>query len=222
MSEAPDRPEGPADADERPEGKRARNRRERIASLERAGLALFLARGIEVVTIEEITQGAGVAKGTFYRYFDDKSALVASLLEPVAAACDDAFRAFREELEHTEDVEALVAGYVRLGGRLAQVVFAYADETRFYLQERRGPPTPNRLPVHHLATHLEEAVETFSSVAVERGLLRPFSPVLAARIVIGAIEQILFTHFSGRDLGDPLSLTRSLTSLVLDGLVERR
>ena len=33
---------------------------------------LFLERGIETVTIDEITREAGVAKGSFYRYFDDK------------------------------------------------------------------------------------------------------------------------------------------------------
>ena len=50
-----------------------------------AALRLFLERGLDGVTIDDITQACGVAKGTFYRYFDDKAALVESLLAPVRA-----------------------------------------------------------------------------------------------------------------------------------------
>jgi len=56
-------------------GKRDQNRRERTAGLVSAGLQQFLERGIETVTIDEITREAGVAKGSFYRYFDDKKQL---------------------------------------------------------------------------------------------------------------------------------------------------
>mgnify|MGYP000853831244 CR=1 FL=1 len=41
-----------------------------------AALALFKERGFAAVTIDEITQAAGVAKGTFYTYFSVKSDIV--------------------------------------------------------------------------------------------------------------------------------------------------
>jgi AcrR family transcriptional regulator len=41
-----------------------------------AALALFKERGFDSVTIDEITQTAGVAKGTFYTYFATKSDIV--------------------------------------------------------------------------------------------------------------------------------------------------
>ena len=47
----------------------------------------FLERGIESVSIDDITREAGVAKGSFYRYFADKDALVGAVIE---ASHDDA------------------------------------------------------------------------------------------------------------------------------------
>ncbi len=73
----PARVEGPV------AGKRAENRRMRTEALQRAALALFLQYGVEAVTIDQIVDGARTAKGSFYRYFRDKTDLVASLVEPV-------------------------------------------------------------------------------------------------------------------------------------------
>jgi AcrR family transcriptional regulator len=42
---------------------------------------LFLKHGVEPTTIEQITVGAGVAKGTFYLYFSSKEDVLAALRE---------------------------------------------------------------------------------------------------------------------------------------------
>ncbi|MFC5213312.1 TetR/AcrR family transcriptional regulator [Streptomyces coerulescens] len=46
-----------------------------------AGLTLFHARGINAVGIKEITDAAGVPKGSFYSYYDSKNAFVAAVLD---------------------------------------------------------------------------------------------------------------------------------------------
>ena len=63
-------------------GKRDINRRRRTKEICDAGLSLFLQRGIEGVTIDDIVKSASVAKGSFYRYFQDKSDLVAAIFGP--------------------------------------------------------------------------------------------------------------------------------------------
>src|SRR5687767_14548749 len=65
-------------------GKRDENRRRQTAALAAAGLRLFLRHGVEAVTVEQIVDEAGVAKGSFYRYFGDKADLVEALFAPVA------------------------------------------------------------------------------------------------------------------------------------------
>ncbi len=48
----------------------ARRRESVAAGIERAGLQLFVAQGIEAVTSEAVALAAGISRRTFYRYFD--------------------------------------------------------------------------------------------------------------------------------------------------------
>ncbi|NUL03035.1 TetR family transcriptional regulator C-terminal domain-containing protein [Streptomyces lunaelactis] len=50
-------------------------------SLLDAGLTLFHARGFHAVGIKEITDTAGVPKGSFYSYYSSKNAFVAAVLD---------------------------------------------------------------------------------------------------------------------------------------------
>lgn len=50
-------------------------------ALVESGHALFILKGYDQTTAKEIAANAGVATGTFYRYFSDKRQLLMSLLE---------------------------------------------------------------------------------------------------------------------------------------------
>src|SRR4051812_4080972 len=69
----------------RPGGARDQNRQRRVEQLSGAALELFLTRGLSEVTVDDIVARARVAKGSFYRYFTDKEALVDALVAPAAA-----------------------------------------------------------------------------------------------------------------------------------------
>ena len=60
--------------------KQERAQQKRNALLE-SGHALFISKGYEQTTAKEIAAKAGVATGTFYRYFLDKRQLLMALLE---------------------------------------------------------------------------------------------------------------------------------------------
>ena len=60
----------------RPRTKPAEERREELMN---AAQRLFLKRGVGATTIEQITTGAAVAKGTFYLYFSSKEDVLAAL-----------------------------------------------------------------------------------------------------------------------------------------------
>ena len=54
---------------------------ERRADLMDAALRLFLEQGVATTTIEQITEGASVAKGTFYLHFSSKDDVLIALRE---------------------------------------------------------------------------------------------------------------------------------------------
>ena len=65
------------------EGKRERKRRQTRSRIEHAAIALFLQRGFDQTTIEDITEAADVSKRSFFDYFPSK--------EDVVSAWQDAF-----------------------------------------------------------------------------------------------------------------------------------
>jgi AcrR family transcriptional regulator len=56
-----------------------RQRDLRLAGLLDAAAALFVEKGIAATSIEDIAERAGVAKGTFYHYFHDRTAMLEAL-----------------------------------------------------------------------------------------------------------------------------------------------
>lgn len=60
--------------------KRHENKADKYSRLIEAAYELFLQQGFDDVSIQEIADRAGVAKGTFYLYFHDKEALKNSII----------------------------------------------------------------------------------------------------------------------------------------------
>jgi AcrR family transcriptional regulator len=59
-----------------PEGRRERKRRQTRERIEQAAMALFLERGFDATTIEDITEAADVSKRSFFDYFPSKEEVV--------------------------------------------------------------------------------------------------------------------------------------------------
>lgn len=109
----------------RPDGRRERTRK----ALIEAGRALFAKRPSDAVSIDEIVDAAGVAKGSFYNHFPDKEALVREIA-----------RLARVELE-------AAIGRVNLGVEdpAARVVRAFCAAVRFAVDDPADARTLTRL-----------------------------------------------------------------------------
>jgi AcrR family transcriptional regulator len=193
-------------------------RRARTEALCAAALALFLEHGIEAVTIEQVTRRAGVAKGSFYRSFEDKSRLVEALFEPVAQGAREAFSSAAAGLSEARSPEGLAAVYRALAARLGGLVLAEPGVVRLYLQECRAPAVGARAPVGVLAREFQGSAVALTEAAQRHGLLRPVDPRVSAAAVIGAVEHLLVRFLQGEDVGPPEEVPGALIALVLDGL----
>lgn len=208
----------PAERPGQPGGRRDTNRKERTKALSDAALALFLARGIEAVTIEDITTKAGVAKGSFYRYFDDKTALVESLFAPMQAEVTEAFARSQACLKDARTREEAFSSYELIGEGLGRVILHHGDVVQLYLQECRAPAEGARAPARRLAGIIAARAIEHTRLAREHGLLRAFPAEVSTLTVIGAVERILFAVLNGEFQGEPLEVPGQLITLILDGL----
>jgi AcrR family transcriptional regulator len=199
-------------------GKRDLNRRKRVQDLINAGLTLFLARGIEAVTIDEVAREAGMAKGNFYRYFRDKADLVEAVIEPVGETTRAALEACHEQLSKAQTRPEAVSAYAELGNRLVGALVMYPDAICLYLQERRAPATTARLAISDLAADLDQRAMALSQVAADQKLVVVSDPRVSALAVLGAVEALALASVRKQIELDPIDTTKGLISIVLEGL----
>ena len=205
-----------------PGGKRDENRRQKSDALIAAALPLFLAHGVEAVTIDDITRAAKAAKGSFYRYFASKDALVAALVAPAATDVDGALARCADRLATAKDRGSLFGAYQELALALVPLALYRLDVMRLYLQESRGPAVGARIPLVALSTRIDEGAIRLTTIAVEHGLLDVADPRISALAVVGAIERLAFSMLSGRLDASPVDIVATLIRMVLDGIAKRR
>lgn len=201
-----------------PGGKRDVNRKRRTQAIARAALVLFLEKGVEAVTIDDIAGEAEIAKGSFYRYFTDKTELVTAIFEPMASIVRDALARCEDALVAADDRASLVEAYQGLGRDLIPVALGHLDEVRLYLQENRAPGQGARAPIRALALDVEKRAVQLTEIAVDKGLLRVPDPRISALAVVGAIEQLALGYLGGRLDAPPPTVAMTLIDLVLEGL----
>lgn len=204
-----------------PGGKRDRNRKQRTEALLQAALGLFLERGLESVTVDDIAREAGMAKGNFYRYFKDKDDLVDALFEPIVGEVQGAMRRCADDLGRATTRAELYAAYESLAQALADVALPQLSVMRLYLQERRSPGVGARAPIRRLSDQINETAVRLTKVAVEHDLLRVRDPRISAYAVVGAVEELMLAVLQERLDSPPTEIIDTLIGLVLDGIRAR-
>jgi AcrR family transcriptional regulator len=160
------------------EGRRERKRRQTRERIENAAMTLFLQRGFDATTIEDITEAADVSKRSFFDYFPSKEEVVFAWQDSFADRLMAAIAARPADDSSVEAVEAAITA----------TVIASVDERGLALGEliRCTPALKARdqLKYAKLEQKLAEAL------LLRKGgepLERPRMRVLAA-IVIGALR----------------------------------
>jgi AcrR family transcriptional regulator len=201
-----------------PGGVRDTNRKQRTRQLLDAALLLFLERGIEGVSVDDITSSAQMAKGSFYRYFDDQTALVRELVRPTEEAAVAVFNRALKAIGTADTKELQANVYVSMGEVLGTFLLEHAGVARLYLQESRSPGVGARAPLVELSKTVGRYAVQITERAQQHGILKPIPPVISALAVVGAIERLLLGVLLEEPLGNPLEIPPHLVTLILDGL----
>ena len=186
-------------------GKRDLNRRQKTDQIGQEALELFLAQGVESVTIDEIVGAAQIAKGSFYRYFKDKEAL-------------EAMNRCGENVAQAEDLDVQKGAYLELAENLAGIIFASPDSLRLYLQEKRGPLEGAARPIRQLAQEIGQAALEITQRAHAKGLLKPIPAQVSTLVVVGAVEELLFQMLSGTVVENWMEMPAAVADLIFYGL----
>lgn len=200
------------------EGKRARNRAERTEAIVNAAKTLFVERGVEAVTIDDIAKASGMAKGNFYRYFRDKRHLVDTIVAPIARDVRRAMRRCAIAIAGTQNHDEMNAAYGNMAIAIAGSLLPRLDVAQLYLQENRAPGTPARVGLQTFAQELRTGAIKMTELALRKGLLQVDDPRVSAIAVIGAVEQLALTVMQGDLDTPPQTIVQIMVKLVLEGI----
>ncbi len=147
---------------------------------------VFAMRGYDAANIDHIVTEAGLARGTFYRYFDNKLELITALAEEAAAAMCPIFEEFEKFGDHVDrsELTAWLHRFLDLHKRYAGVTRAWTEQF---------PIDP---PVLAPAADVVDAISR--AVAATFGPPRPY--VLGRGAAVMMLSSLL-EHFPNEGLG---------------------
>jgi AcrR family transcriptional regulator len=177
-----------------------------------AARKIFKEKSYESATVSEIATEAGLGKGTFYYYYPSKTAVAAALRDGLMNRMAQAVQgSTQSKTTFEEKLESLVTTTFRMAGQnadLMKLAFVGADETHMELHSES---------VEH-AAFLNVATDLLVE-ADNKGELKSIDPGIAARLILGLIQQAVIESFVTGDINDAHKLESGVKTLVTNALV---
>jgi AcrR family transcriptional regulator len=190
-------------------GRRARKKERTRGQIYAAAMELFVARGYDAVTIEEICAAADVARGTFFLHFPSKDSLLGEYGRQASAELEALLDAHQGSA-----VEALEQGLRFLAERATR----HAPVVRLVVREGAARPTA----ITDTTASGRDLGELFARVirrGQRTGELRKSVPPLIAGAVLASAYLVIAGEWARRDNAPQLAaLTRQALEVVLRGI----
>jgi AcrR family transcriptional regulator len=165
-----------------------RQRVERRDAIVRAAERVFGKLGYHVASISEVIDEAGISRGTFYLYFDGKSALFLELIERFIGFVTSALQVVDPA---GPDPAARILENVQ---RIVDVAFEHPELTRVVLRESRGINPEIDEKLDRLYGFLHEMVEGALINGARTGITRQVHAPVVAAALIGAFKEVFLSN----------------------------
>jgi AcrR family transcriptional regulator len=158
-----------------------------------AAVRVFTRKGITEASISDVTEAAGVAKGTFYLYFDSKEHLLASLRERFVDELMVHSQPFLERMGK-DDWWSLADDVAE---SMVDFTLEHADECAFIAQQPHTPGTKDILG--ECEQRITDMLAVGIRAGMEAGAFRVSDPELAAVFlkhgtIWTVLEAIMYGH----------------------------
>ena len=177
----------PTTVQKTPGPKTKEERREQILE---AAIAVFGETGYHATNVADVIARAGVARGTFYQYFESKRQLFDELLDAMLGR-------LRAVIVHVNMAHPEKTVYVQLHEnveRILGVLFAERALARILVAEAAGVDTEldRKLEAFYdgLITLISETLQLGQNV----GMVRSCDTALVATCILGSVKELVYQH----------------------------
>ncbi len=181
-----------------------------------AAKEVFSEKGYAKTKISDIIQRAGIARGTFYLYFDSKQHIFSNLLEYL-------LEEFDQRIHTIELAEGAPPPLAQLRDNLTRIITVALDEPqliRTLLHHATGPDEELDRKLEDFYTHVTDRIEWALKLGISMGLVRPCHTRLVAYSILGSIKEVMRQLASQGDTSlDVPEVVESLLSFGLHGVL---
>lgn len=179
-----------------------KNRREEILN---AAILVFSQKGYHDTSISDLIEKAGIARGTFYLYFENKRQIFDSILDNLIIEIDNCIKTIETEKEGTNPLEQLRANLTRIFTLLIE----NPELSKILLRHATGLDEESDHKLTEFYSNLAFKIEEALRLGTKMNLIRECDPRIASYCILGSIREVI----------EHITLTRSDTSEI-DTIVE--
>jgi AcrR family transcriptional regulator len=196
---------------------RAQKQREaRRTAVLGAARQVFSQRGYHDTSIDDLILAAGIARGTFYLYFESKRAIFDELL-------DELFLLLAETVQRIDVSPGALPPVVQMDATVDRVfgtLVENRDIARILLREAVGIDADFDRKLHDFYNRIEVLLVSAVETGVEMGLVRNCDPMIVARCILGAVKEVVHFAFVENDPAqvDVQKMGHELIAFTLKGL----
>jgi AcrR family transcriptional regulator len=175
-----------------PEAVDGRSRRARLARRARrnqvlgCALEVFAEKGYHATSISDIIKAAGIARGTFYLYFENKRAIFEELLDSFITRIAEAV----ERVSLDPDAATPTEQIRRNVARVVDVLVDNQKFTKILLRQAVGLDREFDARLAELYGRMIDLIEGAVTLGIQMKLVRQCNPRIVAGCILGSIKEV--------------------------------
>jgi AcrR family transcriptional regulator len=184
----------------------------RRAQLVAAARKVFAQKGYHAAGVSDIIEVAGVARGTFYNYFESKRQIFQAVLEELMARAAAAV----EDIDVTTPIPPQV--YANMV-RIVRLLQGMGDESRILFQDAAGVDAEGTEALSAFYREATSRIESALRTGQQMGIVRDCDVALTASCLLGMLKEPVFESLLLRRPFDPEHLVDTILGIVGAGLM---
>lgn len=190
------------------------NREQRRAQILATALTVFAEQGYHRASITDVVKAAGVARGTFYLYFDSKEAIFLDLL-------DDLLRTLRSSvagMDLSPQAAPMREQLHRIVVRVLETAKTNERLTRIIFREAVGVDVAVDAKLQEFNDELHGWLTRALELGEHLGWIRPGDHAVAATCIVGTMRQVIVRYIVDGNPFEPDEVAGAIVRFNLDGL----
>ena len=161
-----------------------KNRREEIL---KSAISAFSRKGYHNTSISDIIEKAGIARGTFYLYFENKRQIFDSVLDNLIIELDHCIKKIELGQGLPSPLEQLKANLIRV----LILFIENRDLTRILLRHATGLDADLDQKITEFYKNWAHKIEEAINLGIKMGIVRDCNSTLISYCILGCIKEVI-------------------------------